>query len=122
MRASAFLTVQRQPRCRKLRLPDQRRAAHCSTLPGSTDRRPPTPCRLPTSVLPPAPAALQFVGKSGKAFKMSYPCAMLNVMVADYNTNDQFQARALCVCGWRVHGAGGGGGRAAQAVAAGSAP
>ncbi len=28
---------------------------------------------------------------TGKAFKMSYPCAMLNVMVAEHNTNDQYQ-------------------------------
>lgn len=32
----------------------------------------------------------QFVGKSGKVFKMSYPCAMLNVMVAEHNTNPQY--------------------------------
>ena len=35
--------------------------------------------------------AFQFVHKeSQKVFKMSYPCAMLNVMVANNNTNDQF--------------------------------
>ena len=31
---------------------------------------------------------------SGKVFKMSYPCAMLNVQVAEHNTNDQFAVRA----------------------------
>lgn len=35
---------------------------------------------------------LQFVHKeTGKIFKLSYPCAMLNVMVANNNTNDQFE-------------------------------
>lgn len=33
------------------------------------------------------------MGKSGKVFKMSYPCAMLNVMVAENNTNDQYAVR-----------------------------
>ncbi|KAF8072990.1 POL2A [Scenedesmus sp. PABB004] len=28
---------------------------------------------------------------SGKGFKISYPCVMLNVMVAQHNTNDQYQ-------------------------------
>ena len=31
---------------------------------------------------------------TGKVFKMSYPCAMLNVQVAEHNTNDQFAVRA----------------------------
>lgn len=34
--------------------------------------------------------------KTGKVFKMSYPCAMLNVMVAEHNTNDQFAVGARC--------------------------
>ncbi|WIA29248.1 hypothetical protein OEZ86_011756 [Tetradesmus obliquus] len=29
--------------------------------------------------------------ESGKTFKISYPCVMLNVMVAEFNTNDQYQ-------------------------------
>lgn len=37
--------------------------------------------------------------KTGKVFKMSYPCAMLNVMVAEHNTNDQF-----AVGGWAAAG------------------
>lgn len=28
---------------------------------------------------------------SGKEFRISYPCVMLNVMVAEHNTNDQYQ-------------------------------
>lgn len=37
---------------------------------------------------------LQFKNaKTGKVFKMSYPCAMLNVMVAEHNTNSQFAVR-----------------------------
>lgn len=36
-------------------------------------------------------AHVQFLNKAnGKTFKLSYPCAMLNVMVAEHNTNDQF--------------------------------
>ena len=34
--------------------------------------------------------ALQFQTKQGKDLKMSYPCVMLNVMVAENNTNDQY--------------------------------
>lgn len=34
---------------------------------------------------------LQFQTKQGKDLKVSYPCIMLNVMVADNNTNDQYQ-------------------------------
>ena len=46
------------------------------------------------------PALLQFKNsKSGKVFKMSYPCAMLNVSVAENNTNDQFAVRGR-VGGW----------------------
>lgn len=34
---------------------------------------------------------MQFKHKdTGKIFKLSYPCAMLNIMVAEHNTNDQF--------------------------------
>lgn len=44
-------------------------------------------CALPKSF----PEDFKFVHKdSKKVFKMSYPCAMLNVMVANNNTNDQF--------------------------------
>lgn len=44
-------------------------------------------CCLPSSF----PEDFKFVHKStGKTFKLSYPCAMLNVMVAEHNTNDQF--------------------------------
>lgn len=34
--------------------------------------------------------ALQLTSKSGKDLKISYPCVMLNVMVAEKNTNDQY--------------------------------
>lgn len=34
---------------------------------------------------------------TGKVFKMSYPCAMLNVMVAEHNTNDQFAVGAAAL-------------------------
>lgn len=37
---------------------------------------------------------LQFQTKQGKDLKVSYPCVMLNVMVADNNTNDQYQTLA----------------------------
>jgi len=44
-------------------------------------------CALPKSF----PEDFKFVNKNTKkVFKMSYPCAMLNVMVANHNTNDQF--------------------------------
>ena len=44
-------------------------------------------CALPKSF----PEDFKFVNKkTQKVFKMSYPCAMLNVMVANHNTNDQF--------------------------------
>jgi hypothetical protein len=62
---------------------------------------PPCPGPCPLSRPLPRPA-LQFKNsKSGKVFKMSYPCAMLNVSVAENNTNDQF-----AVGGW-VGGRGG---------------
>lgn len=35
--------------------------------------------------------ALQFTKKDGKPLKISYPCVMLNVMVAEHNTNDQYE-------------------------------
>lgn len=38
---------------------------------------------------------VQFKKAGGKVFKMSYPCAMLNVMVAENNTNDQFAVGVL---------------------------
>ena len=34
--------------------------------------------------------ALQFQTVQGKDLKISYPCVMLNVMVAENNTNDQY--------------------------------
>ena len=34
--------------------------------------------------------AVQFQTKQGKDLKISYPCVMLNVMVAENNTNDQY--------------------------------
>lgn len=43
---------------------------------------------------PPLPGP-QFKAHSGKTFKLSYPCAMLNVMVAANNTNDQFAVRFM---------------------------
>ncbi|KAL4450230.1 hypothetical protein ABPG77_010899 [Micractinium sp. CCAP 211/92] len=44
-------------------------------------------CALPGSF----PEEFKFKNaKTGKVFKMSYPCAMLNVMVAEHNTNSQF--------------------------------
>ncbi|GAB4815178.1 hypothetical protein N2152v2_002224 [Parachlorella kessleri] len=43
-------------------------------------------CALPGSF----PENFKFLNKNGKVFKMSYPCAMLNVMVAEHNTNDQY--------------------------------
>ena len=33
----------------------------------------------------------QFTCVGGKELKVSYPCVMLNVMVAEHNTNDQYQ-------------------------------
>ncbi len=34
---------------------------------------------------------LQFTCVGGKELKVSYPCVVLNVMVAEHNTNDQYQ-------------------------------
>ena len=34
---------------------------------------------------------LQFECVGGKDLKVSYPCVVLNVMVAEHNTNDQYQ-------------------------------
>ena len=34
---------------------------------------------------------MQFQTKQGKDLKVSYPCIMLNVMVAENNTNEQYQ-------------------------------
>ncbi len=39
----------------------------------------------------PVHPALQFTKKDGKPLKISYPCVMLNVMVAEHNTNDQYE-------------------------------
>ena len=36
------------------------------------------------------PAEPQFATASGKAVTVSYPCVMLNTMVAQHNTNDQY--------------------------------
>eukprot|EP00775_Hariotina_reticulata_P007932 gene7932-8128_t len=44
-------------------------------------------CCLPGSF----PENFEFRNVSGKSFKVSYPCVMLNVMVAQHNTNDQYQ-------------------------------
>lgn len=44
-------------------------------------------CALPSSF----PENFKFKSKGGKEFKMSYPCTMLNTMVAENNTNDQYQ-------------------------------
>ncbi len=33
---------------------------------------------------------MQFQTRQGKDLKISYPCVMLNVMVAENNTNDQY--------------------------------
>lgn len=46
-------------------------------------------CALPGSF----PESFKFTSSAGKAFKLSYPCAVLNVMVARNNTNDQFAVR-----------------------------
>ena len=43
-------------------------------------------CALPKSF----PEEFKLRNSSGKVFKMSYPCAMLNVMLADNNTNNQY--------------------------------
>ena len=43
-------------------------------------------CALPASF----PENYKFKNSaSGKEFKISYPCVMLNVMVAEHNTNEQ---------------------------------
>ena len=34
---------------------------------------------------------LQFKSRKGKDLRISYPCVVLNVMVAKHNTNDQYQ-------------------------------
>ena len=34
---------------------------------------------------------LQFKSRKGKDLRVSYPCVVLNVMVAKHNTNDQYQ-------------------------------
>jgi DNA polymerase epsilon subunit 1 len=44
-------------------------------------------CALPGSF----PENYKFSTVGGKALKISYPCVMLNVMVAINNTNDQYQ-------------------------------
>ncbi|KAG2442618.1 hypothetical protein HXX76_002703 [Chlamydomonas incerta] len=44
-------------------------------------------CALPGSF----PENFKFKNKNGKEFKLSYPCCVLNVMVAEHNTNDQYQ-------------------------------
>ncbi|GLI69097.1 hypothetical protein VaNZ11_013643, partial [Volvox africanus] len=44
-------------------------------------------CALPGSF----PENFKFKNKNGKEFKLSYPCCVLNTMVAQHNTNDQYQ-------------------------------
>ena len=34
---------------------------------------------------------MQFKSRKGKDLRISYPCVVLNVMVAKHNTNDQYQ-------------------------------
>ena len=34
---------------------------------------------------------VQFKSRKGKDLRISYPCVVLNVMVAKHNTNDQYQ-------------------------------
>lgn len=34
---------------------------------------------------------VQFKSRRGKDLRISYPCVVLNVMVAQHNTNDQYQ-------------------------------
>ena len=34
---------------------------------------------------------MQFKSRKGKDLRVSYPCVVLNVMVAKHNTNDQYQ-------------------------------
>lgn len=36
------------------------------------------------------PENFKFKNRNGKECKISYPCSMLNVMVAEHNTNDQY--------------------------------
>ena len=43
------------------------------------------------SVSEPRTLDVQFTNKSGKDLKISYPCVVLNVSVADHNTNEQYQ-------------------------------
>ena len=44
-------------------------------------------CTLPASF----PENFKFKNKNGKDYKISYPGLMLNVLVAEHNTNDQYQ-------------------------------
>ncbi|GLC51172.1 hypothetical protein PLESTB_000473800 [Pleodorina starrii] len=44
-------------------------------------------CALPGTF----PENFKFKNKNGKEFKLSYPCCVLNAMVATHNTNDQYQ-------------------------------
>ena len=37
------------------------------------------------------PCCAQFKSRKGKDLRISYPCVVLNVMVAKHNTNDQYQ-------------------------------
>ncbi len=36
-------------------------------------------------------SAMQFKSRGGKDLRISYPCVVLNVMVAKHNTNEQYQ-------------------------------
>ena len=47
--------------------------------------------RVLSQLANPTHAALQFTKRDGKPLKISYPCVMLNVMVAEHNTNDQYE-------------------------------
>ncbi|CAL8464190.1 g3725 [Coccomyxa elongata] len=47
-------------------------------------------CALPASF----PENFKFKSRKGKDLRISYPCVVLNVMVAQHNTNDQYQTLA----------------------------
>lgn len=44
----------------------------------------------PTARADAAPLNSQLKSRTGKDLRISYPCVMLNVMVAAHNTNDQY--------------------------------
>ena len=56
------------------------------------------PCTILTSYSRAVPSlqltwghCVQFKSRKGKDLRISYPCVVLNVMVAKHNTNDQYQ-------------------------------